>query len=218
MTIKASNSITLTRVDDGANGEDGTSGIIISETAPESPEMGQLWQTATNEPIKRWTGTEWVIHYISVENLDVDKLSAISANLGEVTAGSININDLFKVSSSGDITAQSGTIAGMQVSKDGLTYTREGTVNGIASILTVDFSSIQNVEQEDVSIITWSLKAKDVKSADDVTGFITPWMVFAKTLSGLFMECGTLSADEMSWVTDNVAYYQDTKKMVFFDD
>ena len=77
----------------GYNGETGDSGIIISPTAPEHPKVGQLWQTASGEPIKRWDGSEWVIYYISVENLNVETLSAIAANLGTVTAGLIKSLD-----------------------------------------------------------------------------------------------------------------------------
>ena len=73
----------------GKNGEDGTSGIIVSPAPPENPKVGQLWQTASGEPIKRWDGSRWVLHYVSVENLDVQTLSAIVANLGTVTAGLI---------------------------------------------------------------------------------------------------------------------------------
>lgn len=77
----------------GQNGADGDSGIIVSPTAPENPKVGQLWQTASGEPIKRWDGSKWVIYYISVENLDVETLSAIAANLGTVTAGLIKSLD-----------------------------------------------------------------------------------------------------------------------------
>ena len=77
----------------GQNGSDGTSGIIISQTAPENPKVGQLWQTASGEPIKRWDGSKWLIYYISVENLNVETLSAIAANLGTVTAGLIKSLD-----------------------------------------------------------------------------------------------------------------------------
>ena len=73
----------------GQNGADGDSGIIVSPTAPENPKAGQLWQTASGEPIKRWDGSKWVIYYISVENLNVETLSAIAADLGTVTAGLI---------------------------------------------------------------------------------------------------------------------------------
>lgn len=77
----------------GQNGADGESGIIVSPTAPENPKVGQLWQTASGEPIKRWDGSRWVLHYVSVENLDVQMLSAITANLGTVTAGLIKSLD-----------------------------------------------------------------------------------------------------------------------------
>lgn len=77
----------------GQNGADGDSGIIVSPTAPENPKVGQLWQTASGEPIKRWDGSKWVIYYISVENLNVEMLSAIAANLGTVTAGLIKSLD-----------------------------------------------------------------------------------------------------------------------------
>ena len=73
----------------GQTGAAGKDAIIISSTAPASPKTDQLWQTASGEPIKRWDGSKWVLHYISVENLDVKKLSAIAADLGTVTAGAI---------------------------------------------------------------------------------------------------------------------------------
>ena len=85
--------------DTGATGPKGDTGIIVSATAPVSPAVGQLWQSAAGQPIKRWDGSKWVIHYLSVENLDVDVLSALSANLGTVTAGKIqnNSNDRYLV-------------------------------------------------------------------------------------------------------------------------
>ncbi|MDO4600162.1 MAG: hypothetical protein Q4B39_08095 [[Ruminococcus] gnavus] len=76
----------------GQDGSDGTSGIIVSPTAPQNPKVGQLWQTASGEPIKRWDGSRWVLHYVSVENLDVQTLSAITANLGTIIAGVIKNN------------------------------------------------------------------------------------------------------------------------------
>lgn len=75
--------------DTGATGPKGDTGIIVSATAPASPVTGQLWQSAAGRPIKRWDGSKWVIHYLSVENLKVQSLSALSANLGTVTAGKI---------------------------------------------------------------------------------------------------------------------------------
>jgi hypothetical protein len=51
--------------------------------------------------------TTWNVPYLS--NLKVGQLSAISANLGSITAGSLNINNKFIVASTGDTTIQSGT-------------------------------------------------------------------------------------------------------------
>lgn len=73
----------------GNTGSAGKDAITISATAPTSPKINQLWQTASGKPIKRWDGSKWVLYYVSVENLDVDTLSAITANLGTVTAGVI---------------------------------------------------------------------------------------------------------------------------------
>ena len=73
----------------GATGATGPSGIIVSSTAPSNPKVGQLWQTASGQPIKRCDGSRWVIHYISVDNLNAQTLSAIAADLGTVTAGLI---------------------------------------------------------------------------------------------------------------------------------
>lgn len=73
----------------GPTGPAGKDAILIQSSAPSSPKVGQLWQTASGEPIKRWDGSKWVLHYISVENLNVQKLSAIAADLGTVTAGAI---------------------------------------------------------------------------------------------------------------------------------
>lgn len=76
----------------GDNGETGDSGIIISPTAPENPKVGQLWQISDGQPIKKWDGKNWVLYYLSVENLDVKSLDALSANLGTIIAGIIKNN------------------------------------------------------------------------------------------------------------------------------
>lgn len=141
MSVKARGSITLIRVNDG---EDGNDAITVSPTAPSNPVTGQLWQTASGNPIKRWDGSKWVVHYISVENLKVDSLCAISANLGAITAGSISINDKFSVTSLGVLTATSGTIGGINISLDkisaqstsydGFTSSYEIRSDGIISI------------------------------------------------------------------------------------
>lgn len=99
ITVTDKNGAKSETIKDGANGKDGTpgkdgdSGIIVSETAPENPEVNQLWTTGSKQPIKRWDGKEWVLYYIAIENLDVETLSAITAKLGTVTAGIIQSED-----------------------------------------------------------------------------------------------------------------------------
>lgn len=97
-------------------GDDGTNGIIVSTSAPEEPVVGQLWQTTSGQPIKIWNGNSWRIYYLSVDNLNVRTLSAITADLGSITAGSMNINDKFMVDRSGNMTAASGKVAGWNIS------------------------------------------------------------------------------------------------------
>lgn len=105
--------------DTGATGPKGDTGIIVSATAPASPVVGQLWQSAAGQPIKRWDGSKWVIHYLSVENLDVDVLSALSANLGTVTAG--------KIQGSNDV----GNIV-IDLDVGTFQYTRDSDLNSLA--------------------------------------------------------------------------------------
>lgn len=118
--IKANAEVTIVKVVDGKQGEKGDSGIIVSTEEPKDPTVGQLWQTEAEAPIKRWDGNEWIVHYLSVENLKVKELSAFTADLGDITAGSININDLFLVDKNGNLTAKSGNISGLKISKNSL--------------------------------------------------------------------------------------------------
>lgn len=166
--VKASCEVTVINVNDGeegpqgpqgepgkngTNGIDGKDNIIISSTAPENPAIGQLWQTASGNPIKRWDGSKWVVHYISVENLKVDSLSAISANLGAITAGSISINDTFSVTSGGILTATSGTIGGWKIedtkissSDGGMSVWNEMSLTSDASLSSVQYNKADSMQ------------------------------------------------------------------------
>lgn len=85
-----STSVDTTPIIIGVRGESGENGIVVSKTPPDNPQVGQLWQTESGQPIMRWDGARWVLHYIAVDNLDVKKLSAITSDLGTVNAGEIN--------------------------------------------------------------------------------------------------------------------------------
>lgn len=81
--------------DPGTDGTDGTSGIVVSSVAPDSPQTGQLWQDTSTTPqlVKKWTGNEWVIWELYAQNLKADTLSALSSNLGDVSAGTVKLMD-----------------------------------------------------------------------------------------------------------------------------
>lgn len=77
----------------GEDGERGDDGIIISPTAPNNPEVNQLWQdTSTTPPvIKKWSGTAWVVWLLYAVNMKADSISAISSNFGDMTAGTAKL-------------------------------------------------------------------------------------------------------------------------------
>ena len=98
----------------GQTGEAGKNNLIVSPTAPENPVVGQLWQTASGDAIKRWDGAQWAMHYLSVDNLKVASLSSITANLGEITAGILkNLLETFVIDvKNGVITSRASELEG----------------------------------------------------------------------------------------------------------
>ena len=92
MSIVSSGQITITDLSDG---KDGTSGIIVSSVAPDSPQTGQLWQDTSTTPqlVKKWTGSSWVIWKMYVENMVVDTISSMSSDLGNMIGGTLKLMD-----------------------------------------------------------------------------------------------------------------------------
>lgn len=87
-----------TKGDPGPAGEDGKpTGITVSPTEPEDPYTGMLWKhTGTvagliKNATYRWDGDSWELYLFTADNIDVQTLSAIVANLGNVTAGSLKV-------------------------------------------------------------------------------------------------------------------------------
>ena len=99
LTIVDAKGTSTTPVLKGSDGTDGTSGIIVSSVAPASPQTGQLWQDTSTTPqlVKKWTGSEWVIWELYVENMNANNLSALSTNLGDINGGTLKLmaDDLF---------------------------------------------------------------------------------------------------------------------------
>lgn len=133
----------------GQTGPAGKDAILIQSRAPSSPKVGQLWQTASGEPIKRWNGSSWVTHYISVENLDVDTLSAITANLGTVTAGMLKSkDDVTKFDVTNGVLESYDNILNqtLKLSAGGITYIgKDAASNQMVSYLTFRGLVVRNI-------------------------------------------------------------------------
>lgn len=110
----------------GQTGEPGKNNLIVSPTAPENPVVGQLWQTESEQPIKRWDGKQWVMHYLSVDNLKADVLSAITANLGEVIAGLLrDKTGLFKIDLDNSVISSQKNAKGVELTEGELRFTEQ---------------------------------------------------------------------------------------------
>ena len=123
MAVKASDTITLIRVDDGAKGD---TGILVSSTAPSNPVIGQLWQNPSTNIIKKWNGSTWAIWHMDVNNLNVDKLSAITTDLGEVTHGVISSINLSKENIA--IKADKISLEGVVTANDNFKILKDGSI------------------------------------------------------------------------------------------
>ena len=80
----------------GDKGEQGEpTGVIVSATEPSNKFDGMLWKHTgtvsglTKDVTYRWTGTKWETYLFAATNIKAESLSALSANLGKITAGDI---------------------------------------------------------------------------------------------------------------------------------
>ena len=121
----------------------------ISTTVPSSPHEGLIWfEGADSTHIKQvhqYTGGKWVTNAINPTALNVSSLSALSANLGNVTAGSldaVNItgSDITNVTSSTDSDGNPSTTTQTQNS-DGYAIVTDRWYNGNEIIQRTDITS-----------------------------------------------------------------------------
>lgn len=115
--IRGTYEVTVTNVNDGIDGQPGPqgetglqgatgpqgpigpqgnpTGITVSATEPSSKYTGMLWKHTgsvsglTKDVTYRWTGTKWETYLFAATNIKAESLSALSANLGKITAGDI---------------------------------------------------------------------------------------------------------------------------------
>ncbi|MHC5375803.1 hypothetical protein ACYSNU_18790 [Enterococcus sp. LJL120] len=113
----------------GMAGKDGTSGIIVSQTAPQSPEVNQLWQDTSASPImiKRWTGSAWVEWGMSIDNLIVENVAIENGVFKTLSGVEINasrfVNTFTKVplpNNSGSTATGTTTLVNGELNSTGL--------------------------------------------------------------------------------------------------
>ena len=82
----------------GPQGPEGKpTGVIVSATEPSNKFDGMLWKHTgtvsglTKDVTYRWTGTKWETYLLAATNIEAESLSALSADLGTVTARKIKI-------------------------------------------------------------------------------------------------------------------------------
>ncbi|MGM8212644.1 phage tail spike protein [Virgibacillus sp. W0430] len=114
----------------GPEGPAGKDGIAhMGPLAPSNPALNGTWfeTDAIGKviAIKKWTGSSWETAKMDAETLSVEQLSALSANLGNVTAGHIQgvtmnlangkliVDDQGNVKFSGDLEGANGTFYGV---------------------------------------------------------------------------------------------------------
>ena len=109
MAVKSSAILTLIRVNDG---EDGNDAITVSPTAPSNPVTGQLWQTASGNPIKRWDGSKWVTDTDASPCINAGNPASDYANEPEPNGNRINMGvfgNTFQASKTGNGSVQPTT-------------------------------------------------------------------------------------------------------------
>ncbi|WP_349652131.1 phage tail spike protein [Lactococcus lactis] len=126
----------------GDSGDNGDPGKIVSDTEPTTKFKGLTWKyigttafdasDGTNiQPNTEyyWNGKNWVINLIKAQNIDVDTISAISENVGDITAGSFTLAK----GDTGGVSIKDGLVKSWDISKmtdpnypDGYSYTSMG--------------------------------------------------------------------------------------------
>lgn len=206
LTIVDAKGTITTPVLKGSDGKDGTSGIIVSSVAPDSPQNGQLWQDTSTTPhlVKKWTGSSWVIWELYAQNLKADSLSALTSVLGDVTAGTVKLMDNIDVNgtlkkygiyqskfgllSSGPTLATPSTMSKSQM---GVANLSKGELRFIVNNYTEDLKTVQESGMSDQNTAFIKFNSYDngkdvmlISSSGDIvfngiTSQDTPWIAMS---------------------------------------
>ncbi|SJN52155.1 Phage tail assembly [Sphingobacterium faecium PCAi_F2.5] len=126
----------------GPAGSNGNPGKVVSDKEPTTKFVGLTWKYSGITAIDAsdgtniqpnteyyWNGKSWVIYLINAQNIDVKKLTALTANLGDATAGSLTVEK----GATGGIAVKDGLVKSWDISKmtdpnypDGYSYTSMG--------------------------------------------------------------------------------------------
>ncbi len=176
----------------GPPGKDGEStGITVSATEPTEKFVGMLWKhTGTvsglvKDATYRWTGSKWELYLFAAKNIQVDSLSALSADLGKITAGSIDVpwSDKWE---------EGETVNG---------NTKLSDASGGGNPLFMDYTVKSGSKVVGTGHTRYGYNGIEIKYTDNVTGVIRSSEL---SLSGLsFSKGGTFKM--LSW--DNLAQF-----------
>lgn len=123
--------------------------------------------------------------YINAEYIDAETLSAISANLGAITGGSLNINNKFIVNANGvltakgatidgTITATKGNIGGFDINNTGFTKTTVTTLK--KTYTSADVTRVENIIKGSVTPTTSDYNYYDINNSGTITALDLIWI------------------------------------------
>ncbi|QBO35373.1 hypothetical protein EQG49_02275 [Periweissella cryptocerci] len=142
---------------DGLQGVAGPAGYIVSNTAPANPSIGTVWQNTSVSPkqFKRWTGTDWVDHYIYSDNMVMSNGFITNAMISDATITSAKIAAL----DAGKITTgylSASRIQASSITSDKLSITNGFITNAMISDATITSAKIASLSADKISAGTIS--------------------------------------------------------------
>lgn len=180
MKVIGSDERTAVNIVDGLPGEPGKDGLgnVVQQEEPIKKFEGMVWfQTNENNQviaIKKYTDGAWLRQEFTDEVISAKSLAALSAILGDVTAGTIksvlieNGNGTFKVDKDGNLTATSATLSGAFTNHFRQSYqgsTLEGTFKISGAETIINYTIVETGQVGFVNLSPFGLAAA-LRSSD----------------------------------------------------